>query len=199
MRIGILGGTFNPIHNGHLFIAETAREELGLNKVLFIPSSIPPHKFSMGIAKGTHRLKMIELAIAGNPFFEVSEIELNRQGITYTIDTLLELKSIYGEEVTLFFIIGADTLFDLVNWKNWNEVAKLCNFVIVNRLGFVKERQSEFAKELQEKFATKIFQIESPNIDISSSEIRKRAEQGKSLKYLLNDSIIDYIKENRIY
>jgi nicotinate-nucleotide adenylyltransferase len=197
MRIGIMGGTFDPIHNGHLLIAEQARTFLSLDKVIFIPSGNPPHKAQT--TNGDQRMEMINLAIKDNSYFTVSDIELKRKGLTYTIDTLRELKVKYGIQADLYFIIGTDTLFELETWKSWSEICNICNFALMQRPGFENkeiDRQIEF---LLNKYNAKIIKCESITIDASSSIIRNKLCNGETVKYLLPDVVIDYINKNRIY
>ena len=136
MRIGILGGTFNPIHNGHLKIAEEVLKRLGLDKILFMPAYIPPHKDKEGIIDARHRIEMVRLAIADNPGFELSFIEIERGGVSYTIDTLRELGHIYGKKAELFFIIGIDAFLEIEAWKDAEALLASCNFIVIMRTSF---------------------------------------------------------------
>jgi nicotinate-nucleotide adenylyltransferase len=199
LKIGIMGGTFDPIHNGHLIIAETVRENLRLDKVLFIPCSIQPNKLSSAITEGHHRLEMVKLAVAGNSGFEASDIEINREGITYSIDTLNELSKLYGKGSELVFIIGADTVWELVKWKSFEKVFKLCSFAAVPRPGYGNARMKKRIEALIKSYGANIMLTESPSIDISSTDIRKRFASGVSARYLVPDSVLDYINDNRLY
>jgi nicotinate-nucleotide adenylyltransferase len=134
-RIGISGGTFNPIHVGHLIIAEMARDMFDLDKVLFIPSGMPPHKNLGSVLSAEQRFDMVKRAVAGNPYFEESRIEIDREGYTYTVDTLKKLRELYGNDTSLYYIIGADVLNDLLTWRNAEEVFKICEFIAALRPG----------------------------------------------------------------
>ena len=134
-KIGIMGGTFNPIHNGHLIVAEDVREQCGLDRVLFIPSGQPPHKPDSGVIDSVHRYEMVRLAVKSNPYFEASRVEVDRSGLTYTINTLQELKQIYGEGTVFYFIIGADIVEELITWREHKKVFEMCDFIAVLRPG----------------------------------------------------------------
>ena len=186
-RIGILGGTFNPPHLGHLILAQEALKKLKLDKVIFIPASIPPHK-EIKDNKAYLRYKMISLASRGNPRFEVSKIELERKTISYSVDTLRILKNKYGKNTEIFFITGSDSLNELESWKNIDEVLKLANFVIAIRPGFPVR-----------KLRRKVKFIEIPLLDISSSMIRKRIKASKSMRYLVPEKVRKFITRHRLY
>ncbi|NMB98016.1 MAG: nicotinate-nucleotide adenylyltransferase [Clostridiaceae bacterium] len=198
-RIGISGGTFDPIHYGHLVIAEEIRETMGLDKVIFIPSSSPPHKRNLKVTQAIHRFNMVNLAIATNPYFEVSSIELEREGYSYTIDTLTQLKQVYGQYTTLFFMTGADVIPELVTWRNFENLFTLCEFVAVLRPGFKKESLLEEIEYYKKNYKAKIHVVDVPLIGISSTIIRNRVEKGKSIKYLVPESVEKYIKDNVLY
>lgn len=198
-KIGISGGTFDPIHFGHLIIAEEIRETMGLNKVVFIPSGNPPHKAGSRITEGGQRLRMVKSAISSNPFFEASDIEVKREGPTYTVDTLAELKAIYGAGTRLFFITGADVVHDLLSWKDYERVFALCEFVAVLRPGYGKSSFLESVKHLNKNLKAVIHTVEAPLIGISSTIIRERVGAGKSVKYLVPEDVEDYIRRNGLY
>jgi len=193
MKIGIFGGTFNPPHYGHLIVAEFIREEVGLDKIIFIPCSIPPHKqnneYLIQIASPEHRFEMVKLAITGNKFFEVSDIEINRGGVSYTIDTVNYFVSNFPEE-KFYLLIGADQFAEFHTWRKPDEIVQKVNLIVFNRPGFVIP-QTEFSK-----FATF---ITIPNIEISASTIRKRIRHGKSIKYLVPPAVEEYILANKLY
>ncbi|MDO6355354.1 nicotinate-nucleotide adenylyltransferase [Caloramator sp. CAR-1] len=195
-NIGLFGGTFNPIHLGHLIIANEVLESLRLDKIIFIPTGVPPHK-DIGVVKGKHRFEMVKLAIEDNPYFEVSDIEIKRLDYSYTYDTLKELQKIYY--VNKFrFIIGYDAFLEIDSWKNVKEVFKMAQFVVVNRN--VESREMlKLIEEKCNKFDGEAIYLKVPNIEISSTEIRKRINEGKSIKYLLPDKVIDYIQKNDLY
>lgn len=199
LKFGILGGTFNPIHYGHLLMAERAREALGIGKIVFMPAGIPPHKDIKEVASAEDRLKMVELAVKDNDSFIISTIELDREGKTYTVDTLKELKSEYGQDTELYFIIGADVLFDLLKWRSAGEVFKLCKFAVMKRPGYKKDDFDERIKFLQEQYNASIEVVEMPLIDISSTDIRHRLMDNLSIKYLLPDKVVKYIRKEGLY
>jgi len=188
-RIGILGGSFNPVHMGHLIIANTVLEKLNLDKVLFIPCYLPALKSSKNFAEPKDRFKMLSLAIKSNPKFEVSKIEIARRGTSYTIDTLRELEN---ENSKYYFIIGADNVRDFFRWKEPNEILKRAELVVTNRGGF----ETDIPKKLLGK---KILQCQIPNIEISSSDIRQRIASKKSIKYLVQREIENFIIKNKLY
>jgi len=198
-KIGISGGTFDPVHHGHLIAAQEIRERLELDKVLFIPVGLPPHKKNQRVTEPEHRYNMVLEAIRSNPFFEASRIEIDRGGYTYTIDTLLNLKVIYGDDTRLFFIIGADVVPELVTWKRFEEVFKLCEFVAVNRPGSQREGFFESVRYLKERYSAIIHTIMLPSIEISSTDIRNRVKNGRTIKYLVPESVEKYIYENGLY
>ena len=191
-RLGILGGTFNPIHTAHLIIAEAAREKLRLDKVLFIPSANPPHKSSENLADAQARLKMINLAITGNEFFESSDVEIkNLLSKSYTVDTIKILKDTL-RDTGIFLLIGMDCLLELQTWKEPDKLFELSEVVVLNREGFsVIDAMNEFRDRV--KYVT------VPNLEISSTEIRKKVKDGKSIKYLVPFHVEDYIRKNKMY
>ena len=195
MKIGILGGTFNPIHMGHLMIAEHIRQEKNFDKIIFIPTGDPPHKDVE--VPGIKRAEMVRLAISDNKHFEMSPIEVNREGITYTVDTLRELKNIYDE---MYYIIGSDTIFQLRTWKNFKEVAKMAKFIYMLRPGTedvsVLSDEIEFLKE---NYNAQIEEIEGPMLYLSSTYLRERIKAGKSIKYLVPVSVIKFINDEGLY
>jgi len=211
MRIGILGGTFNPIHYGHLRIAEEVRERFNLTKVLFIPSGIPPFKFSKELIPAHHRAEMVRLAIKSNPFFEISYIEIEREGISYTVDTLEILKHQYSDS-TLYFIAGADAVADLPKWNRPHRVLELAEFIVVTRpgaplsglknlliYGIPEEGLMRFINEEIEEFHHRPFYFEKVSaISISGTLIRSFMKAKKSIKYLLPEEVEYYIIKNRI-
>ena len=185
MRIGIFGGTFNPIHLGHLLLAETAREQLQLDRVLFIPTFQPPHKRAQGLLPGDARMAMIELAIRDQPVFVASDIELQRKGTSYSIDTVKTLHT-QLPMAKLFLLVGEDML--TVKWAAWNEVKKLCTIVGARRPGTTTVRRE-----------AGITWLDMPRVEIASSEIRQRIKSGRSIRYLVPHAVIRYIAEHRLY
>ena len=198
-KIGISGGTFNPIHLGHLIVAELVRDRFGLDKVLFVPSGMPPHKNLSNVAGAEHRFNMVQKAVAGNPWFSESRIEVERGGYTYTVDTLKNLKEIYRNNTSLYYIIGADVLNDLLTWKDYQEVFKICEFIVVLRPGNDAYGFKKQIQYLRDNYCAKIHFIDTPLIDISSTEIRNSIKEGRSIKYLVPDAVEEYIKVNGLY
>jgi len=197
-RIGIMGGTFNPIHIGHLMAGEAARDEFNLDEVLYIPTGQPPHKGS-DIALPRHRVDMVRLAIRSNPYFHLSTVETDRQGTTYTVDTLRLLYDQYPDNSRFFYIIGGDTLLELDTWKDFDKVSALCEFIVYRRPGITMEQLELKARELTQKFSANILYSKGPAVDVSSTDIRYRLESGKSVKYLIPDSVLYYINRNNLY
>lgn len=187
MKIGILGGTFNPIHIGHLILAEEAREKLKLDKVIFVPAYLPPHKDKSEIAPAKYRYKMIKLAIKKNRYFSVSDMEIKRDGRSYTIDTIREFKKIYGQD-ELYFIIGSDLLKYLDEWKDLDEIIKMVRFIVATRPGYPLE-----------KIPSHISTIPIRAMDVSGFEIRKAIKEGKSFRYLVPEAVFKYINRNKLY
>lgn len=199
IKIGIFGGTFNPIHCGHLIIAETVREVMCLDKVLFIPSGQPPHKPDTEVIDAEYRFEMVRSAVSSNRFFEASRVEIDRTGYTYTINTLTALREIYGQKAGLFFIIGADVIPELTTWKNFNSVFKLCEFAAVLRPGYGRNKIESDIEQLRQGYGLKIHMIDAPLVDISSSDIRERCSAGKSIKYRVPERVEEYIIEKGLY
>ncbi|MEW6409249.1 MAG: nicotinate-nucleotide adenylyltransferase [Nitrospirota bacterium] len=218
MRLGILGGTFNPIHYGHLRPAEEIRERLVLDKVLFIPSARPPHKGSV-LVKPEHRLRMVEIAIKGNPHFEVSSVELERKEKSYTVKTLEELLEEYGKEMDFFFILGIDSFLELPTWMEPERLFTLTNFVITSRppLEFYALKESPYLKDISKsplreidegkilshsiKLGTgkRVYMERVSMLEISSTEIRRYINVRKSIKYLLPEEVELYIIAENLY
>ena len=196
--IGIMGGTFNPIHYGHLFLAQNAYEQVGLEQIMFMPSKNPPHKMKPEKVTDGQRVEMIALAIEDNPHFILSTLELEREGFTYTADTL-ELLAKEHPETRYHFIVGADSLFMMDRWKDPQKIFDLCTVVAAARDGVDLEKLSAQAGYLKERFHGDILLAEMPMMQISSENIRERAARGQSLRYYLPDRVITYINENQLY
>lgn len=196
-KYGIFGGSFNPIHYGHLMICEYIKEEMGLDKVIFIPTGNPPHKDLEVSAKD--RYEMVRLAISPNPDFEISDIETTRVKMSYTVDTIRELKKIYREE-KLYFLIGLDSIFQLKTWMKIGDLSKEIEFVVALRPGYInKEEINREIDFLRENFGTKVNLINTPLYEISSTDLRDRIREGKSLRYLIPKKVLDYIEESGFY
>jgi nicotinate-nucleotide adenylyltransferase len=197
MNVGILGGTFDPIHTGHLIIAEEARLKLGLNHVLFIPAGQPWAKSDKTVTDTRHRVNMVRLAIESNPSFRLSMMEVERSGPTYTVDTLRLLKHQVGD-ATLFLILGWDSLDDFPQWKEPGEIAKLCRIAAVPRVVAAKPKLKLLDKIIPGLAASTTL-LDAPVIGISSSDLRRRVGEGLTVKYLVPDKVEEYIREHGLY
>jgi len=197
-KIGLLGGSFNPIHTGHLLLAESARDQYELDKVLFIPTGNNTFKISHDEISREHRLKMVELAIADNPCFEVMTHEIDQMGVTYTIDTVEEIKKIFPEG-DFYFITGADLMFEITLWKGAPELLKSVKFITTFRPGYSHEKLDNRIEELQEIYDASIFKLYTTEMDIASSDIRSRIKNGYSIRYLLPRAVEEYIYAEKLY
>ena len=197
-RIGIMGGTFDPIHYGHLVAANTARFEFGMEAVVLVPSGRPPHKEERIISDPEHRYRMALLATFSNPHFLVSRVEIDREGFSYTIDTVKHFKDIFSSEMALFFITGADAVLEIMTWKNVHELVTYCSFVAVSRPGF-NLMHLNLSNEVDEKLLAKTRLLEIPALAISSTDIRNRVVQKKPIQYLLPEKVEEYIKVFEVY
>lgn len=199
-KIGILGGTFNPVHSGHLLLAQNAMERLELSKVLFIPCANPPHKAATTLASAEHRLAMLELATEHDLHFEVSDMEIRRGGYSYTIDTIRELKRI-NPSAELYFIIGTDSLLELHTWKNIHDLLKLCRFITFSRPGTEMSSIDKDTIRLDPPWPDRLIKdvMTGQLLDISSSDIRYRVAEGMSIRYLVPQGVEMYIAEHNLY
>ncbi len=198
-RIGIMGGTFDPIHFGHLVGAEWVREKLNLDEIVFIPTGKPAHKRNWNVTDGMDRLEMVKLAISGNDHFTSSDMEVTRVGITYTIDTINALEDAYGDGTKLYFIIGADSLMDVHSWYRAEDLLRKASFVAVTRPGFEDELILKEKQRLEELWKADIQLIEIPHMGMSSTMIRSRVKQGESARYLVPEPVLDFIREKGLY
>lgn len=199
-RIGILGGTFNPIHTGHLIMAQCALEIFELSKVLFVPCATPPHKTAARLVSVKHRLAMIDAAIENDLRFELCDIEVVRGGTSYSVETVTQLAGLYSDS-DLYFIIGSDTLLELHSWRNIGKLLKLCTFVTLVRPGFNTDTVSRAELHLDSDAARKLMDKVSVchMVDISSSDIRHRIAEGMSIRYLVPRAVELYIAEHCLY
>lgn len=213
MRLGILGGTFDPIHYGHLRIAEEACEELGLEKVLLIPGASPPHKGKRDISPFKDRFAMTRLAAEGSPVLEATDLEGHREGFSYSIDTLREIHRIYGPILELFFIIGMDAFLDIRSWKRYKELFQETNFLVIKRPGFLDEEFIPLLLSMDMGFKPagekNIFELPSSGhsviykeltlFSISSTRIRELVAAGRSIRFLAPEPVRSYINEKGLY
>jgi len=186
--VGLFGGTFDPVHTGHLIIAETVLEQADLDAVVFIPSARPPHKHHELMFDARQRFKMLTEAIKDNPKFLISDIEMARKGPSYTIDTIHEIKAQLSADTEIMFIVGKDSLYDMGMWKNPRDIVKECKILVADR--FWEEK-----REIPGWLQAKVKIVKSPLIEISSSEIRQRIRDGKSIRYLVPDVVGKAIKK----
>ncbi len=197
-KIGILGGTFNPIHNGHLILAEDAREILGLDEIIFMPSGNSYMKKDSAIPAGEIRAQMTELALEGNPYFSLSMLEVERQGPTYTRDTLAQLMALHPD-ARYYFILGADNLLTLETWKDPAFILQNCIIAAAVRGTGTEEKMKKIASHLIYEYHGDIRILPARFMDISSSEIRQRIREHKSVRYLIPEKVLAYIEENKLY
>lgn len=197
-KVGIMGGTFNPVHNGHLLIAENAYEQLGLDEVRFVPTGRAPHKQGQHIIDGADRMRMVELAIAGNPAFSVDDRELRSDRLSYSYLTLEQLRAEAPDD-RLYFIMGGDSLHDFKTWYHPERICRCATLVAAIRDACDREHLELYAKELREQYAAEVCLIDTPNLSVTSSELRLRAATGRSIRYQVPDAVRDYILEKQLY
>jgi len=212
-KIGIFGGTFNPIHLGHLRSAEEIREMFHLSRVIFVPSSDPPHKKKKAILPGSVRARMVRLAIAKHPYFTLSDLELNRPGKSYSIETVSAFRGLFGEKSSLHFIVGLDAFLEIETWMKYSALFELCHFIIMTRPGFGKNFSREhlpielaeaFCYDSQKNIYThssgyRLFPREITALDISSTQIRNLVRKGRSIKYLVPAAVEEFIRKSKLY
>jgi nicotinate-nucleotide adenylyltransferase len=213
LGVGIMGGTFNPVHLGHLRAAEEVAESLQLAQVIFMPAAKPPHKSEVGLVPFEHRYRMLELAVARNPLFELSDLEHQRPEKSYSVETLTQLSNQHGKGNELYFVLGLDAFLELPTWKSYRELFSLCHFVVVARPGFSPKSldamlQTQvadgyfFDSNVQGYVHPRRFTVyyrEVTLLDISSSNIRDRLAKGFSVRYLLPEKVEDYIRKRGLY
>lgn len=198
LKVGILGGTFDPIHNGHLILAEHARMVFNLEKIIFIPTGRPPHKGEKDISLINCRYDMTLLATITNPYFCLSSVEIHRKGTTYTVDTIKYLQNKY-ENTEFYFILGTDSLLEIHRWKNYDELLKLCKFIVAERPDADNDKLQSKTKKLNEIYGDNIYVLKAPLIDISSTNIRNKVKSKESIKYLVPETVRYYIEKNGLY
>lgn len=218
LKIGIMGGTFDPIHYGHLYIAEEVRQTARLDKVLFIPSAQPPHKTDFIVTPAEHRLEMVRLATAGNPFFEVSAIEIEMGGKSYSVRTVEELLKRYHGQADLYFITGIDAFAEIATWFDVERLITLCHFIVTSRPGFpfrrietiphIKSGTEALLEEMDNGRPSAVTTIgtrrdlillNTLQLDISATDLRGRIRSGRSIRYLLPDAVESYIMAHSLY
>jgi len=198
MKIGVLGGTFDPIHIGHLKVAEEVTARLNLSEIIFMPAGQPWLKGDNLISLAEHRVEMVRLAIAGKPYFKLSTIEIDRAGPTYTVDTIDELRRQLGSGHELFFILGWDNLIQLPQWQEPSRLVKLCRLVAVPRVGYPDIDLSSLDAVIPGLYQ-RVILLDSPRVDINASIIRQRVGQGLSIHHLVPEPVERYIKQHRLY
>jgi len=198
MKVGILGGTFDPVHIGHLIIAEGVRVELGLEKVLFVPAGQPWLKLQHAITPAGYRVEMLRLAILPNLHFELSDVEVERSGPSYTIDTVVELRNRLGAQADLFFILGCDALAQFPEWKEPSKLIQLCKLAVVPRANLALPDLEGVERRIP-GITDRVSYVATPIIDISSSQIRERVARGSSIRHLVPDKVEEYIAKRRLY
>jgi nicotinate-nucleotide adenylyltransferase len=196
-RLGILGGTFDPIHHGHLLAAEEACHQLALDRVLFVPAGLPPHKPARPISSADHRVHMVELAITGKPHFALSRVDVDRPGPSYTVDTLELLRAGWGPDPRFFFIEGNDSLSDVASWYQPRRLIELCDLAVVARPG-AQIDLPELERRLP-GITGRIHWVQIPLLQISSSDLRARVRSGRSISYLVPREVEDYIRRHGLY
>lgn len=195
-RIGIMGGTFDPLHVAHLIAAEEARVGFALDRVIFIPAGRPPHKAGDPTTDPEHRYAMTLLATVENPYFEVSRMEIERQGPSYSVDTIRALRSALGPGVEIHFIAGADEILEIESWHEAEALPSLARFIALPRPGF---DLLQLEQRLPDRFLASIDVLPMREIDVSATEIRRRAAAGQSIRYLVPDSVEAYVRKNKLY
>lgn len=197
-KIGIMGGTFNPIHIAHLILGESAYDQFGLDSVYFMPSKNPPHKDIKEVISDSHRTNMVKLAIADNPHFEFSDVELLREGYTYTVDTITYLKETL-KETEFYFIIGADSLFMLDQWYEADKLLKMMHFVAATRDHATEEALQSKIAYLANRYGAKIDLLHIPTLDVSSQYLRNCIKEHRSIRYYVPSEVEAYIRTHQLY
>jgi len=198
-RIGFMGGTFDPIHHGHLVAAESVYENFTLDRIVFVPAGSPAHKPDSRVTSARHRLNMTRLAAESNPHFEVSSVEVDREGPSYTIDTMKHFRRLYGPEADLYFITGVDAVVQIPEWKNAGGLFEICKFIAATRPGYPTENFFRFRDQLPPKQRRAMKVVAVPALAISSSDLRRRVCRGSSIKYLVPEPAEDYIYAHGLY
>jgi len=195
-RTGVLGGSFNPVHYGHLLLADEVLEALGLDRILFVPAGVPPHKSPALLARAEDRFAMVRLATAGHPRFEVSDLELRRAGPSYTVDTL---EALGIPRADLFLVVGSETFLDLLSWREPRRIAELAQLVVVPRVGSAFDPDSAAARKIVREVGQEPLIVRATSLPISASDLRRRVREGRSLAFRLPDAVIGYIATRGLY
>ena len=198
-RIAIMGGTFDPIHFGHLAAAENVRKLYGFDSIIFMPSGDPPHKIGISVSSAEDRYVMVQMATASNPYFKASRMEIDRVGKTYTVDTIKELRIFLGDKAEIFFITGSDALLEIMTWKNPTELLSLCSLIAVARPGYKIEALKNKISELKKNYQSDIRIAKVASINISSTVIRNRVRSNLPIKYMVPECVESYIYKNNLY
>lgn len=198
-RIGVFGGTFDPPHVGHLAAAEHVRQVHHLDQVIFVPAGRPPHKSGDRLTAARHRYLMTVLATLENPYFTVSRVEIERRGVSYTVDTLRQLRSDFGEEHEYFFLIGYDALNTFHTWKSPEQILQMCRLVALARPGYSLEGLPKTLGSLYTDYHDRFIITEMPQFDVSSREIRRQIAQGISVRYRIHELVLNYIERFGLY
>lgn len=198
MSIGIMGGTFNPIHLGHLIVSEYIRQEFSLDRIIFVPTGNPPHKRNAKIVDAIKRFEQVKKATSDNEFFTVTDIETKRDGFSYSITTIKLLQEKYPDD-ELYFIVGADKAYELETWKDVKELADLVQFIVYDRDGLFEKGINKQIKRLESEYGFKMLKSSGPMIYLSSSLIRKLVNLGKSVRYMVPDVIYDEVQNEKGY
>lgn len=200
MRVGVFGGSFDPVHFGHLLLADTCREACNLDEVWFVPAAIPPHKTQQARADGRHRLAMLRLAVEGTTGFVVSDVELARGGVSYTIDTLTQIQATRPHD-DLFLLLGADSLRDFPTWREPQRIVALATLVVVRRAGSTDEQLNATCRELEERLgcSARCLLVAMPTIDLSSSALRERLGTGRRIRFRTPRAVEEYIERAGLY
>ena len=194
--MGVMGGTFDPVHYGHLLIAEEARIQFGLDRIIFVTAGRPPHKKDYVVSDAEHRYAMVALATASNPFFECSRMEMDRPGPSYTVDTIETLRSALAPETSLYLITGADAIGEILTWHEPRRIVSMCKLIAAHRPGYnLGKLKSRLPKEISDQ----VIFLETPGVYVSSTELRARVRESRSIKYMTPEPVEAYIHKHALY
>ncbi len=199
LSLGLMGGTFDPIHLAHLVTAEAALEQFGLDKVIFVPTGFPPHKQGQVVTPAEHRYQMVVLATESNPRFEVSRTEIDRKGLSFTVDTVTEVKESLPPGSHLYFITGADAILDIENWREPDRLLEKCTFIAAPRPGYPDPLARQGLERIEARYGCRILTVDAPRLDISSRDIRHRVRDFRTIRYLVPQAVEAYIEAYGLY